>query len=146
MARTGGCQCGAVRFTTTVDDLRCYACHCSQCQKQSASAFGLSVPVPRDEFVVEGPTSYWSRSTYSGGRTDCHFCTECGTRVYHARAGGKGYVTVKAGAFDDVSDLEPRAHLWTSMKLPWTVIPDGVEQYETQPPDLRAWRDAFLGL
>lgn len=142
--RTGGCQCGAVRFTAAVDELRCYACHCSQCQKQSASAFGLSVPVARSAFTVEGPTSYWSRSTYTGGRTDCHFCTECGTRVYHARAGGTGFVTVKAGAFDEVHDLEPRAHLWTSMKLPWTVIPEGVEQYETQPKDLRAWRDALL--
>jgi len=53
-------------------------------------------------------------------------------------------VTVKGGAFDDVADLEPRAHLWTSMKLPWTVIRSGAEQFETQPPDLSAWRSAFV--
>jgi hypothetical protein len=141
--RTGGCQCGAVRFKATEPKFKTYACHCSQCQKQSASAFGLSVPVARERFSVEGPTSYWSRSTFSGGRTDCHFCMECGTRVYHSNSRGS-YVTVKGGAFDNVSDLEPQAHLWTSMKLPWTVIPPDVEQYETQPPDLRAWRQAFL--
>ena len=141
--RTGGCQCGAVRFTIASDRLWAYACHCSQCQKQSASAFGLAVPVRREDFHVEGPTSYWSRPTFSGGRTDCHFCTDCGSRVFHAGSRGQ-IVTVKGGAFDEVGDLEPRAHLWTSMKLAWMVIPDGVEQYETQPPDLSAWRAAAM--
>jgi hypothetical protein len=142
--RTGGCQCGAVRFTVKSERLWAYACHCTQCQKQSASAFGLAVPVRREDFHVEGPTSYWSRSTFSGGRTDCHFCTDCGSRVFHAGSRGQ-IVTVKGGAFDDVSDLEPRAHLWTSMKLPWTLIPEGAEQYETQPPDLQAWRTGAIG-
>jgi hypothetical protein len=132
-----------VRFTVKRERLWAYACHCTQCQKQSASAFGLAVPVRREDFHVEGPTNYWSRSTFSGGRTDCHFCTDCGSRVFHAGSRGQ-VVTVKGGAFDEVKDLEPRAHLWVSMKLPWTVIPEGIEQYETQPPDLRAWRDAFL--
>ena len=141
--RTGGCQCGAVRFRVRREALRAYVCHCSQCQKQSASAFGVSVPVLRGEFEVEGPTSYWSRSTFSGGRTDCHFCTDCGSRVFHAGSRGQ-MVTVKGGAFDEVSDLEPQAHLWTSMKLPWTIIPQAVEQYETQPPDLAAWRRKLL--
>jgi hypothetical protein len=141
--RTGGCQCGAVRFTVARDRLAAYACHCSQCQKQSASAFGLSVPVLQSEFSVEGPTSYWSRSTYSGGRTDCHFCTDCGSRVFHARAGGE-LATVKGGAFDALSDLEPRAHIWVSMKRPWVMIPDAAEIHETQPPDLAAWRRSFV--
>ena len=140
----GGCSCGQVRYRLTTGPMFVNCCHCTQCQKQSASAFGLAVPVPREVLSVDGPTSYWSRSTYSGGRTDCHFCTECGTRVFHARAGGTGFVTVKASAFDDTADLEPRAHLWVSMKLPWTLIPEGVEQYGTQPADLRAWRDGFL--
>lgn len=137
--RIGGCQCGAVSFKVATDALWSYACHCSQCQKQSASAFGLSVPVRREAFEVEGPTGYWSRSTFSGGRTDCYFCSHCGSRVFHASSRGE-FVTVKGGAFADHTGLEPRAHIWVSMKLPWVVIPDGVEQFDTQPPDLNAWR------
>jgi hypothetical protein len=143
--RTGGCQCGAVRFTVGRDKLHCYACHCSQCQKQSASAFGLSVPVRQAEFKVEGALNYWSRSTFSGGRTDCYFCPDCGSRVFHAGRAGGEFVTVKGGAFDDAVGLEPVAHIWTSMKLPWTRIPADVPSFETQPPDLDAWRRSFFG-
>src|SRR5271167_4851648 len=42
--REGGCQCGAVRFQIAANRLVAYACHCLECQKQSASAFGISVP------------------------------------------------------------------------------------------------------
>ena len=63
--------------------------------------------------------------------------------MFHARAGGE-LATVKGGAFDDVSDLEPRAHLWVSQKRPWVIIPDGVERHDTQPPDLVAWRRSLV--
>ncbi len=37
------CQCGAVSFTTpTPEPIALYHCHCTQCRKQSASAFGTS--------------------------------------------------------------------------------------------------------
>ena len=40
---TGGCQCGAVRYAISAAPLRLIACHCRECQKQSASAFGMSL-------------------------------------------------------------------------------------------------------
>lgn len=44
--RTGGCQCGKVRFSSEGAVLALYICHCRECQKQSASAFGMSLQVP----------------------------------------------------------------------------------------------------
>ena len=44
---TGGCRCGAVRYTLAVDALpKAYACHCHQCQKWTGSAFSLQALVP----------------------------------------------------------------------------------------------------
>jgi hypothetical protein len=46
---TGGCPCEAVRFAVGA---LIFACHCTECQRWSGSAFGLSMPVSRDNFVL----------------------------------------------------------------------------------------------
>lgn len=141
MHRSGGCQCGAVRYTLTCDKITAYACHCRECQKQSASAFALSVPVRRQDLKVLGAPSAYERSTESGSRTKCWFCPDCGTRLYHQSARSPDRVTVKGGTLDDTDELSPVAHLWVSRKQSWLILPPGVPAYETQPDDLAAWRD-----
>ena len=47
ITRTGGCQCGAVRYELSAEPLALYVCHCRECRRQSASAFGISVIAPR---------------------------------------------------------------------------------------------------
>ena len=42
------CQCASVAFTCpTPEPLSIHICHCTQCQRQSSSAFGISCMVPR---------------------------------------------------------------------------------------------------
>jgi hypothetical protein len=45
--KTGGCQCGAVRYELTGDPLPLAISHCNECQKQTARAFGMSLPVAK---------------------------------------------------------------------------------------------------
>ena len=61
--REGGCQCGAIRYRLLRAPVALYACHCRDCQKQSASAFGLSMWVERDaiEFTGAEPRIYRTR-------------------------------------------------------------------------------------
>ena len=58
--RQGGCQCGAIRSRLLRAPVALYACHCLNCQKQSSSAFGLSMWVERDavEFTGAEPRIY----------------------------------------------------------------------------------------
>lgn len=140
---TGGCQCGAVRYGIKAETLTCYACHCRECQKQSASAFGLSVPVFVSSLELEGETQSWRRPTDSGSHTNCHFCPQCGTRLYHAGENRPGMVTIKGGSLDEAVDLAPVAHLWTRSRQAWIVLPDGVRQWETQPTDQQEWARLF---
>ena len=128
--RPGGCQCGAVRFTVSKDKLFCYACHCSQCQKQSASAFGLSVPVRQAQFKVEGTLNYWSRSTFSGGRTDCYFCPDCGSPLYTLPPLHPDRVFIKAGSLDDPTLVAPSREAWTTSRVSWAEIAPGLTRYE----------------
>ena len=48
----GGCRCGAVRIRVTKPPLLAMACHCTGCQRMSASAFSLTLTLPADGFAV----------------------------------------------------------------------------------------------
>ena len=141
----GGCQCGAVRYTLTARQITAYACHCLECQKQSASAFAISVPVRARDFTVSGPLSAYERATDSDSRTNCWFCSVCGTRIYHQSARSTDVITLKGGTLDDAAKLAPVAHLWVSRRHAWIGLAADAQSFETQPADLRAWRDALVG-
>lgn len=141
MTFTGGCQCGAVRYVINADTLKGYACHCRECQKQSASAFGLSVPVFEADFTIKGETQVWSRPTDSGSITDCHFCPKCGSRLYHSGRSGREWVTVKGGSFDEPGAIPLVANIWVRRKASWIALPEGLPQWETQPQSLDEWKD-----
>ncbi len=142
---TGGCQCGAVRYRIDAEALTSYACHCRECQKQSAGAFGISVPVFVGALEVVGETQSWRRPTDSGSHTNCHFCPQCGTRLYHAGENRPGMVTIKGGSLDKASALSPVAHIWTKNRQRWVVLPEDVPQWETQPETQEEWMELLAG-
>jgi len=120
----GGCQCGALRYRIERDPRKVAVCHCQGCQRQSGSAFGISLDVSREDFtLLSGRLRSFSVRCDSGRTKECHFCEECGTRIYHA---GDWGLSVKGGTLDDPSWIEPSAHYWTAMKQRWVEIPDGV--------------------
>lgn len=140
----GGCQCGAVRYAVEAAPLTLYACHCSECQKQSASAFGMSMLVRRHGLEVAWDAlKAWQRPTPSGGTLVCHFCPACGTRLFHVGSDDEAIVSVKAGSLDDRSWLVPAGHIWTRSAQSWIELPAGTLRYEAQPPDMAPLVDAW---
>ncbi len=132
--REGGCQCGQVRYRIEADPLALGICHCTECQRQSGSAFGMSLIVPVESFrLLSGVPKVFSRSAASGNHIDCYFCPDCGTRIYHDPESMKGSLNIKAGTLDDTSWLEPAFQVWTRSKQPWVVVPDGLRSFEGQP-------------
>lgn len=131
---TGGCQCGAVRYEIADRPRAIYVCHCRECRRQSASAFGISVEVRRAALrVTRGAPKSWSRPTDSGRTLHCLFCPDCGARLWHQAAGEPETITVKGGSLDEPPGLGDAIHIWTSRKLPGVVIPDGAPQYAEEP-------------
>jgi hypothetical protein len=130
----GGCQCGAVRYEVSGDPLALYVCHCRECQKQSASAFGVSLIVRRVDFrLTRGAVKAWSRATDSGRTVRCLFCADCGTRLWHEYHCESETIGIKAGSRDKPTDIRPAIHIWTSRKLPGVVVPDGAAQFPKEP-------------
>ena len=132
-AREGGCQCGRVRYRFTGDPIALTICHCTECQRQSGSAFGMSLLVPRERLELSGELASFERPTDSGRTIRCSFCPDCGVRIHHEPPYAPEVFNIKAGTLDDTSDLVPKLHVWTKRKQPWFEPPEGVRCFEDQP-------------
>ena len=131
---TGGCQCGAIRYEVSGAPLQIVACHCTDCQRQSGSAFGMTVVVAEADFrLTQGNEKTIALQSDAGRIKVGGFCPQCGTRIYNSTEWRPGMISVKPGTLDDTRSLQPQIHLWTSSKQEWVAIPEGVEAYETQP-------------
>jgi hypothetical protein len=120
----GGCQCGSVRYRVQGKPLALAVCHCTECQRQSGSAFGMSLAVPGESFrLLRGELKTFTTVCDSGRIKHCAFCPDCGTRIYHQ--GTEPVMSIKPGTLDDTSWLDPGAHYWTKSKQPWVPIPPG---------------------
>ena len=83
---TGGCLCRAIRYEITALPLIVYACHCTNCQRQSGSAFAMNMPVATDAFrITQGEPTAWRRITPSGAQTKSWFCPACAGRIHGSR-------------------------------------------------------------
>jgi len=134
LSLAGGCQCGAVRYEVTGAPHETYVCHCRECQKQSSSAFGISVMVrSKDVRLLRGTLRSWLRPTDSGRILACFFCGTCGSRVWHGDKDQAEEISIKGGSLDEPVDLTSAIHIWTSRKLPGVVVPDTARQYPGEP-------------
>ena len=141
---TGGCQCGAVRYEITAKPLTLYACHCTDCQKQSASAFGMTFRIKGESLeITKGTTREWHTVADSGNAKVAHFCGDCGTRLYNAPARHPGALSIKAGTLDDTSWLQPVGSVWTRSAQPWVAVPPSPLNHETQPDSMQRFVDAW---
>lgn len=145
MSLTGGCQCGAIRYDISAEPLGYARCHCTDCQRQSGSAFGLSLYVAPDEVTWQGDMAEWHDVAASGRKVIRSFCPTCGTRLTHRAAQGTDYISIKAGTLDAGHDLVPSAELWTGSAQPWVPLLADVPTYAGQPDThdelRRAWSD-----
>jgi hypothetical protein len=132
--REGGCQCGAVRYRIEGEPLVLAVCHCKECQRQSGSAFGMSLMVRREQFaLLRGELRVFTRSSDSGHPVVCSFCPDCGTRIVHEPTRYDGRLNVRAGTLDDTTWLRPSLQSWTSSKQPWLVLDEAIPAFEGQP-------------
>jgi hypothetical protein len=132
-ALEGGCTCGAIRYRLTGEPLATFVCHCTECQRQSGSAFAMSLMIPRDSFaLLRGALRSYTRTSDSGRELGIAFCGDCGTRIFHEPRYREGVLNLKPGTLDDTSWLQPTHHFWTRSRQAWVELPEGVACFEMQ--------------
>jgi hypothetical protein len=99
------------------------ACHCKECQRQSGSAFGMSMPVKKDSLTVTGLTKQFTRIADSGYEVTGVFCPECAVRIYHVLKSVQDVLALKPGTLDDTSWLRPDHFIWMKSAQGWFLSP-----------------------
>ncbi|HRI50113.1 MAG TPA: GFA family protein [Pseudomonadota bacterium] len=116
----GGCRCGQLRFKVSVAPLLTMACHCTGCQRMSASAFSLSAAIPTAGFaVLKGEPVIGGLH----GAAHHYFCPHCMSWVFTRAEGFDHFVNIRPTMLDDASWFTPFIETWTQEKLPWATTP-----------------------
>lgn len=123
----GGCTCRAVRYRLTSAPLIVHACHCTWCQRESGTAFAHNAMIESDRVeVTAGEPVFIDIPTLSGRGQRVARCPTCQIALW-SNYGGRGDLVrfVRVGTLDDPGSLPPDAHIFTSSKVRWLVLPEG---------------------
>ena len=124
---SGGCFCGAVRYTVADQFEYALNCHCSNCRRTTGSAFKPFAGIPRHKLrLSEGNDDLLIYGDDAGH--DAH-CRRCGSLLYSVVRGG-AYVHVAMGTLHDDPSIRPTAHIFVGSKAVWFEITDGLPQYQ----------------
>jgi hypothetical protein len=128
----GRCHCGSIRYEAEADPSRVTACHCSDCQMLTGSAFRVSLPVPSESFKLTGTPSTYVKVAESGNKRIHAFCPGCGAPVYSCAIEDPPAYTLRVGCLDERARLPPRRQTWCKSAVPWSMDLREVSKVERQ--------------
>jgi hypothetical protein len=126
---TGGCLCGAVRYSFSGPPLLTAICHCRNCQRQSGSAFGIVAAVADADFDLQGDTKTFHDSSDSGRTVSRVFCPACGSPILSTIEPMPGIMLIKAGTLDEPGTLQPVIEVFCDSALPFLPALAGTERH-----------------
>ena len=137
---SGGCLCSAVRYRLT-EQFRMppYACHCTDCQSRTGSAFSEHMLVGEADIHVEGEVDAGTFVQPSGAQSTMIGCPRCKTRLYAVNSERPGMASLRCGTLDRSAEVVPAAHIWVDSKQPWIILPEGTPTVAEQPRSNEEW-------
>jgi len=126
----GECRCGQVRFRVSGAPIITMACHCTGCQRMTASAFSLSVLYPSENFeLLHGEPVIGGLH----GETRHCFSPHCMSWLFTRPEGMDEFVNVRTTMLENPTSFPPFIETWTSEALPWARTP-AIHSFEKLPP------------
>jgi hypothetical protein len=126
--KSGGCACGRIRYTATVEDDEAYLCHCRMCQRASGSV-SLALKNMKAADVDWETHPDWYDSSPIARRP---YCRTCGTSLGFQFKEGSENLDLTVASFDDASGFVPKHHFGAeSMHRGW-LNTEGLPEMRTQ--------------
>lgn len=139
---SGGCLCGAVRYTLTPGfRMQPYACHCTDCQSRTGTAFSEHMAFALGDLSIEGELDEGDYRQPSGANSTIYGCARCKARIYATNDSRPGMASLRCGTLDGSASLVPAAHIWVKSKQPWIGLPEGSVTMDEQPRTPAEWMD-----
>ena len=124
---SGGCACGRIRYTATVEADEAYHSHCRMCQRSTGSVSIAFVNAKLDAMSWEREPD-WYESSPIARRP---FCSQCGTSLGFRFKEGSDKMDLTVASFDDPSPFKPKHHFGVeSLHRAW-INTEGLPEYRT---------------
>ncbi|MDA7429104.1 GFA family protein [Primorskyibacter aestuariivivens] len=117
----GACLCGNIKYEAEIDPDRVAICHCSDCQTNSGSAYGVVASITNGQFrLLTGALQEFEKTAESGRVRHLSFCPNCGTRIHACtKDDPSAFFGLRVGTIRQRAQLKPRLQVWCSSALPW---------------------------
>ena len=138
----GGCRCGRLRYRVTAAPRFIFACHCTDCQRMSASAFALGMVVEEAGFTIESAPHRWTKTGSSGKPSHQFTCPDCAGWTHTMPEAVPGMVILRPMTLDDRSWVRPITQIYTKSALPWALMPvqfSYAEEFDDPAPLTKAF-------
>ncbi|MDN5002277.1 GFA family protein [Bradyrhizobium sp. GCM10027634] len=121
---TGGCACGAIRYSIAGEPLFSNHCQCRDCQRESGTGHGSYATFGRAGVTVTGEARTWDMTGDSGNVKTRAFCPACGVAVYMTFQAMPDIFTIRAASLDEPARYKPqvvtyaaRGHSWDHLDV-----------------------------
>ena len=131
---TGGCLCGAVRYSITGEPAGTGQCHCKDCQRASGTGHMSLARFKKDDVAMSGQTASFASVADSGNINTRHFCPQCGSRLYGENSAFPGIVNVSVCCMDDNDWFVPGRVVYAKDRPKWDVTSTDVPNFDRMPP------------
>jgi hypothetical protein len=139
MSRSGGCQCGAVRYRIEGELGAASICHCRMCQKATGGFYGPFVTVKNGQLT-------WTRGErrrfQSSNKVWRGFCGDCGTPLTFEQVPGEIDVTI--GSLDEPSGARPTLQLGSPRRVAYVDDLPGLPRREPDEPRIAAYQSDLV--
>lgn len=131
---TGGCACGAIRYSILGEPLFSNHCQCRDCQRESGSGHGSYMSFACADVTVTGDAGRWDMVGDSGNVKTRRFCSVCGLPVYMTYAAMPDVVTIRAASLDEPARYKPQAVTYAARGHDWDRLDPELPKFAGMPP------------
>ena len=131
MTRSGGCQCGTVRYEVEGEPVHNAICHCSDCRASAGAPTVAWLAVNEEQVSLKSG----ELSTFVGKTgSERQFCPTCGTGLFFRNQQFlPGLVDIQAATLDEADCVVPQAQVQCAERLPWISELNDMPAFERFP-------------
>ena len=128
---TGGCHCGAIRYSVEGEPKHSSVCHCGSCRRTTGALTTAWLGYPNQALTVEQGRAI---SYNSSGGVERQFCGICGTSLFYFNEPAMpGVVDVLTATLDDPEAFPPALHVQMADALRWEAGLEELPKFDRFP-------------
>ncbi len=131
---SGGCACGAIRYSASSEPLYMGNCHCRDCQQATGAAYFPAVLIQATDFQLDqGVPTWFARQADRGHTMRRGFCQQCGSPLLLENDANPAVIVIYAGSLDDPSWYNPSRDIFVRSAQPWDIMDPDLPKDDGMP-------------